>query len=64
MATGNWRRTSSGHPTQTEMFPAPPSLAPIAAMRLPASPIETRISLSSGNGSLAGMLHLDPVVAA
>ena len=56
--TGNWRRISSGQPTLTEMFPAPPSLAPIAAMRLPASPIETRISLRSGNGSFTDMLDL------
>jgi|BarGraNGADG00212_2_1021979.scaffolds.fasta_scaffold13950_2 hypothetical protein len=47
-----------GHPMHTEMLPAPPSLAPIAAIRPPASPMEARISLSSGNGSLTGMLHL------
>ena len=42
-------------PMQTEMLPAAPSAASIVAIRLPPSPMEARISSSSGKGSWIAM---------
>ena len=59
---GKRRRTSIGQPTYTEMLPAAPSLASIAATRPPPAPMEARISSRSGNGSFSATFADDLLV--
>jgi hypothetical protein len=53
--SGKRRRTSGFQPRESEMFPAPASLASISLMRAPACPMFSSNSSRSGNGAVMGM---------